>query len=70
MRGWSERDQAVRVVEQGNPSDKVEPVEELDGWLLVPGQKIVTEITYLKDKSFFMVPFEIKTGFELKVRDQ
>ncbi len=33
-------------------------------------QKIVTEITYLKDKSFFMVPFEIKTGFELKVRDQ
>lgn len=32
-------------------------------------QKIVTEITHLKDKSYFMVPFEIKTGFELKVHD-
>lgn len=32
-------------------------------------QKVVTEITHLKEKSYFMVPFEIKGGFELKVRN-
>ena len=32
-------------------------------------KKFVAEITYLKDKSFITVPFEIKTGFELKVRN-
>ena len=32
-------------------------------------QKVVTEITHLKEKSYFMVPFEIKGGFELNVRN-
>ncbi len=33
-------------------------------------KRVITEITYLKEKSYITVPFEVKTGFEIRTGSQ